>query len=96
MIDGAVPCHNCGSLELDYSFGAMFGCASIFCTKCGCGGATSDTEPKEPDQEIRKRQAFELWNSGMIEKTKWDHLGGERFYPPIQFPKKGGLACPIK
>lgn len=70
MIDGAVPCHSCQSTELSWSFGALFGCASIFCTKCRCLGRSSETEPKEPDQKKRMAQALKNWNAGLFESTE--------------------------
>lgn len=86
MIEGAIPCPNCGSENVDWSFGAMFGCASVFCTDCGCLGGSSETEHKEPEQEVRKVQALELWNKRLIERTAWDHKGGSgRFYPPVLY-----------
>jgi hypothetical protein len=80
-----LSCHNCGSTELDFSFGALFGGCSIFCKRCGCKGGMSDTGAKQPDIRLRMQQARKLWNKTLIEQTAWEHKGGERVWPPVPY-----------
>ncbi len=74
-----VPCHNCKSNELDFSYGSMFNSASIFCTKCGCSSWSSSTLYKTQSKILRNIEAIDNWNSGIIKRTKWVHLGGREF-----------------
>jgi hypothetical protein len=65
-------CFTCGSDDLEYSFGALFGGCSVYCKYCGCKGEMSDTEPKQPDINVRKKQAESNWDAGLFERIKWE------------------------
>jgi hypothetical protein len=80
-----LSCHNCGSIELDFSFGALFGGCSVFCTRCGCKGGMSDTEPKLPDTRLRMQQARKAWNKTLVERTAWERKGGVSTWPPVPY-----------
>jgi hypothetical protein len=85
-----LPCHNCGSAKLDFSFGALFGGCSIFCKRCGCKGGMSDTEPRQPNQKIRMQQARKEWNKTLVEWTAWESKGGIRTWPPKPYTALAG------
>jgi hypothetical protein len=80
-----INCHNCGSNNLAFSSGAMFGGVSVYCRECGCKGGMSDTEPKEPDYEVRKNQAAKLWNAGYVESSSWK--AQDYYFPPVIYQR---------
>lgn len=82
----AVPCPNCNSTNLEYSIGALFEGANVFCVDCGCEGGMSKTKPACPDLEKRKAQALANWNEGLIERTCYTSRSGSKyFWPPVKY-----------
>ena len=84
MIVDAKPCPKCGGTNLDWSCGALFEGFHVFCTDCGVVGGMSQTGPAEPNNQKRQAQALANWNADLIEKTGYEHAGGEYFWPPIK------------